>query len=158
MALIDFNLSALPPSPHEAQYESIRSSTQTAILVRHERQLLHLWREAFRRRFGLPLPADTVHACWVETLIRAALLTSPHLTEPAPDASAVAGRAAQALVGSPSRVPPTLELRTLVHVERHWLRGASLKRVRAAAEELVQVRSGPVGVGPDGKLMAQVRS
>ena len=77
-----------------------------AILIRKERQLLTAWREAFRARFGLPTPANTLHACWTQTQLRAALLpAASSLPEPPADPEGVAKRARQALLRHDSCSP-----------------------------------------------------
>lgn len=165
VSLVDHNLQLMAAQAPAADATlSARVVDPAAILIRKERQLLTAWREAFRARFGLPTPANTLHACWTQTQLRAALLPAAScLPEPPADPEGVAKRARQALLRRDSCSPvPALTsteqpLRGLVHVELAWLQGRSLVLVREAAEALVSTRAQLAGVGPEDALLERVR-
>ncbi len=153
-----------------------RALGQADILRRKERSLLELWRDAFRKRFGLPPPGHTLHACWTQTQLRAARLPMANrLPEPSPPAS-VAARASRVLGGGRRQSPASwvalrgrseepscsaamrTPLASLVHVEAAWLSRAALCFVREAADALVRARCERAGVGPTQAVDESVRA
>ena len=102
----------------------------------HEyRSTLVRWRDAFAHRFGVPLHGSGPLALWARLQVRALLNAPSQMLPDEPEIAAVASCARAALT-----------LSTGLHVERIWLAGASLARVRDAALLTLKQRHGRAAV------------